>query len=658
MQFNFSKIKHSRIYLLIIITTFIIYGNGINNEYSLDDNIIVDKYDSIVERGLKAIPRIFKSRYANDKEQSYDYRPITTVSFAVEKQFFRKLTPFQTKKEKQRKDKLTQANISHFINVLLYAITCILIFQVLSTILEDYHVLLPLLITFIFLVHPVHTEVVDNIKSRDELLMFLFMLLAIKQYFKFEVTSKYKYLIFATIFVLLSTLSKKNGLAIIGVLPVLLYFKGYNWKRMVYPLLTLIVVIAAIKFMKKGLVSGESYRNLRFFENPLIESNNFMDRITVGLYSALFYLKLLIFPKDLAYYYGYNQIPMATWKYWQVWLSLFIFVPLGIYGFIQFLKRNVIGLGIVLWYGLMIAVINVLFPIVGIVADRFAYTFSFGFCIVIGFLLFKVFKVNIAKEQLKINIPNSFAITILSLLFLFSVRTIVRNPDWHDYLHLYVHDVDVVDESAKAHSLISNTLYPLIAKNPQDPKNPQYIQDIVFHYKRALEIDSTYLTCYCNLGSAYIDMVHDYEKGIYYSNKAVTMDSNYLEATLNLAVGYERINKLDSALKYYARGIEIDPERLMSYNILNRFVAKYGKVEQGIERLKEIAGEAENPKFTYTNIGNLYSLDQSTMDSALVYFEKAFNLDKTDQKLCGHIKMLYSMKGNTEKVNFYTQYCN
>ena len=90
MQFNFSKIKHSRIYLLIIITTFIIYGNGINNEYSLDDNIIVDKYDSIVERGLKAIPRIFKSRYANDKEQSYDYRPITTVSFAVEKQFFRK----------------------------------------------------------------------------------------------------------------------------------------------------------------------------------------------------------------------------------------------------------------------------------------------------------------------------------------------------------------------------------------------------------------------------------------------------------------------------------------------------------------------------------------------------------------------------------------
>ena len=154
-----------------------------------------------------------------------------------------------------------------------------------------------------------------------------------------------------------------------------------------------------------------------------------MDRITVGLYCSWFYLKMLIFPIDLSYYYGYNQIPMATWKYWEVWVAIIIYVPLGVYGFIQFLKRKVIGLGIVLWLGLMLAVVNVLFPIVGIVADRFTYMFSLGFCIVVGFLLLKVFKVNINKEVTILELPSSFMSVVTIILFVYSGRTIARNPD-------------------------------------------------------------------------------------------------------------------------------------------------------------------------------------------------------------------------------------
>lgn len=653
MQINLSKIKDSRYYLIILLLTFIIYGNGINNEYSLDDNIIVDRVDSVVEGGVKAIPKILKSRYAKDKKQVYDYRPITTISFALEKQLFKKIPPFQTKNQKKKKDKLTQANISHFINILLYAITCMLIFQVLKITFKDYSILLTVVITLLYLIHPLHTEVVDNIKSRDEVLMFLFMLLSIKYFYKFEDFRKIKYLFFACVSVLLSLLSKKNGIAIFAVLPVLLYFKGVSLKRFLYPVITFIIVIISIKLIKKGLLEKESLRELKYFENPLLYAGSFMDKITVGLYCSWFYLKMLIFPIDLSYYYGYNQIPMATWKYWEVWASLLLFVPMGVYGVIQFVKRKVIGLGIVLWLGLMLMVVNVLFPIVGIVAERFAYSFSLGFCIVFGMLLLKVFKIDVNPTKSSITIPQPFLIIITIVIVAYSGRTIARNPDWHDYLHTYSADVDNVPNSAKAHSLIANTLYSKVVNNRTNPKNKGYIDEILYHYQEAIAIDSSYLTCYCNLGSAYIDFLKDYNKGVYYCGKAVQMDKDYLEANYNLATAYDRLNQPDSAYKYYLRSIEIDPSSLNNYTPFNELLKKQGIVEEGIDDLLKIANGTENPKFVYTDIANLYSLDNSKVGKSIEYFEKAFASDPSDMILCNHLITLFQRFGDVQKANYY-----
>ena len=74
--------------IIITLLVFVLYGNSINNEYSLDDNIVVDG-NELVSEGFKSIPEIFKSRYAVDSKQQYDYRPIVSVTFAIEKQFFK-----------------------------------------------------------------------------------------------------------------------------------------------------------------------------------------------------------------------------------------------------------------------------------------------------------------------------------------------------------------------------------------------------------------------------------------------------------------------------------------------------------------------------------------------------------------------------------------
>ena len=88
--------------LLIIVFCFVLYGNTINNDYSLDDNF--NTFENIhVQKGIKGIPGIFSSRYCTGENQTYGYRPVAQTSFALEHQFFG-LNP----------------HVSHFFNVLIW----------------------------------------------------------------------------------------------------------------------------------------------------------------------------------------------------------------------------------------------------------------------------------------------------------------------------------------------------------------------------------------------------------------------------------------------------------------------------------------------------------------------------------------------------------
>lgn len=99
--------------LILIIFTFILYGNTLWNKYSLDDDLVIYK-NPTVQKGIKGIPEIFTTFYSEGK-QKYEYRPIVKTTFAIEYEVFGE-NPF----------------ISHLINVLLYIATILLIFFLLK----------------------------------------------------------------------------------------------------------------------------------------------------------------------------------------------------------------------------------------------------------------------------------------------------------------------------------------------------------------------------------------------------------------------------------------------------------------------------------------------------------------------------------------------
>src|SRR5579863_2825829 len=143
-KFDLPDAKKWAIVIGLAIFTFILYGNSIMHNYTLDDDIITRR-NTFVQQGISGIGHIFSKGFlygfngANDQS----YRPVTLTSIAIEKQFFG-----------------NNPHVHHFFNVFWYAITAIFLFLTLAKIFRKYNYVVPLLITLLFIAQPVHTEVV------------------------------------------------------------------------------------------------------------------------------------------------------------------------------------------------------------------------------------------------------------------------------------------------------------------------------------------------------------------------------------------------------------------------------------------------------------------------------------------------------------------
>jgi len=165
--------------LLIFAFAFLLYANTLTHDYTQDDAIVI--YDNMfTTKGFSGIPGILKydTFFGFFKVEGKDklvaggrYRPLTLVMFAVEYAIFGK-SPF----------------IGHLGNVLLYGLLGIVLYLLLLKLFrarEDIPLaaLLALVTTLLFIAHPIHTEVVANIKGRDEIMTLLgrLILFSLKQ---------------------------------------------------------------------------------------------------------------------------------------------------------------------------------------------------------------------------------------------------------------------------------------------------------------------------------------------------------------------------------------------------------------------------------------------------------------------------------------------
>jgi tetratricopeptide (TPR) repeat protein len=213
---------------LLALLAFLLYLPCVYNGYSLDDNLVTQNH-RLTRQGIKAIPEIFTSPYF--KEQgfgSYEYRPVVLATFATEKQIFGE-----------------KPTVSHFLNILLFAGTILVLFQVLMRWLWPGQPLGAFVVCLLFLAHPLHTEAIVSIKNRDELLVLFFGLLFLDsalRLWKGE-SSFWRGLVLTSIYFTLALLSKRSFIPLALIVPafVLLWEKRPTQVRF-WPVVVVILV--------------------------------------------------------------------------------------------------------------------------------------------------------------------------------------------------------------------------------------------------------------------------------------------------------------------------------------------------------------------------------------------------------------------------------
>jgi hypothetical protein len=362
---------------IIIILVIALYGNTVFNHFSLDDSYLTESEG--VKQGILGIPDIFTSFYATETDgKAYGYRPLVRTTFAIE-QSITGIHP----------------GVSHAVNVLFYLLMILILYKVLRRLFRGYNLFFPFLVTVLFIAHPVHTEVVASLKNRDEIMAFGFALLALDFFLRFIDFKKQKYLYLGILFYLFAFLSKASVFGFLVAIPlVFYYFTNIKLKN---------IVILAIAFVSMALFAGffpkvvvpDMSRPIAMVENPLPFVDSIWEQLGTGFYILLYYMRLLIYPHPLVFYYGYNMIPVVNLANIWVLLSLVLYTAMFAYAIYRIKSKDVLSFAI-LFYLVSIAMYsNILVPIPGIIAERFLLIPSLGFCIAIVYLLFRIFKVEL-----------------------------------------------------------------------------------------------------------------------------------------------------------------------------------------------------------------------------------------------------------------------
>lgn len=627
--------------LIFFVLAYVLYGNTTWNKYAVDDEYVTGPDNTMVTKGLRSVPQIFSTLYFSNKgnigSQAADYRPIVKLTFALEYQLWGQ-----------------KPGVSHGINVLIYFFLSTLLFFILKRILKNYNILFPFLITILFMIHPVHTEVVASLKNRDEMLAFLCGLGGLYYLLKYVELKKNRYLVYTFIIFCLGYLSKSSIFPFLILYCLVLYFFSDLLPKKIFTvfLVVLLAVIFAYYFPRLFLPRGK--RVFDYIENPLFFEKNIWLRIGTGLLSLLFYLKILVYPYPLVYYYGYNTIPVTNlWNIW-VLLSFFIHFCLLAYAVLKFKEKHLLSFAILFYLIAISMYSNVLFPVVGIVGERFVFVGSVGFSIALVYIIFRIFRTDPKSLTIEINDRMKILAIIVLLLVPSTYYTIKRNRAWRNLFDLCGYDLIHSAKSAKVNTQIAGLMMNRVytAKPEEQQTALRFLTPaITSYFRKALAIYPANYQALNDLGSVYVNFANKPDSAILFLKRAIALNPKLQPAWVNLGLAYRKNQQYDSALYCYRKVLEQDPREVKALIAMANVYNDIGDFDKAIKINEEAMKLNPESDLPYRNIGNYYILRGDTAN-AVRYWEQAAQKNPA-YDICMQLNSLYHLRGNMEKANYY-----
>jgi hypothetical protein len=440
---------------LLFAIGFLLYANTFTHDYTLDDAIVITN-NMYVEDGLSGIPGILSKDtfYGFFKEEGKAqlvaggrYRPLTLIMFAVEVQLFGQ-----------------RPVVGHLFNALYYGLTVVVLYLLMLQLFRPQKnapkaYFIALATALLFAVHPLHTEVVANIKGRDEIIALLGSIAALYFSIRAMREKNMRFQILAGGLFFLGLMAKENAITFLAVVPLAYYFftkaePGTIVKQSL-PFVAGAIVFLLIRFSILG--SGLSEPTMEMMNNPFVkvEGNRYLaftftERMATIFYGLGKYLQLLIAPVTLSHDYYPRQIGVMQFSDWRVLLSLLAYIGMGVYALMGFRKKDPVSFGILYFLATLSIVSNIVFPVGTHIAERLLFMPSVGFAMVLAILGYRLASRSVAAGKAPAYRHFSMVLVILAVVGLvYAGRTIARNPVWKDNFTLFLNDVENSPNSAK-----------------------------------------------------------------------------------------------------------------------------------------------------------------------------------------------------------------
>ena len=514
------RIPSTWAYPLIASIACLLYANTLANELVFDDQRLIEEQMAI--RSPWDLSGILGGRYWGEtKPEDPLYRPLTIWSLALNHRANRFLG-------------LPGEHPTGFrvINLLLHALVGCALYRFLiqlGIVAEA-----SLAAALLFVAHPIHTEAVDAIVNRSELLALglglTFLALHVKR----------KWV--GALFYLLAIWSKESAVVFFGLA---IWTDAYLGGKREWPFLRygLYGLVAGAWLTLRGEVIGHRVLSIPKLDNPLADAS-LVERILTAGRVQLDYLHLQLWPTELSSDYSFNQIAIVTSGLDPRFLGFLALVIAAIWISWGVRKEHpVVGFSVVGYALLFSLTSNLLFPIGTVMGERLAYAPSAFFCLLLGYGMWELY--------LRKGRPTAvlFGLVLVS----FCGMTVDRNRTWADSEVFNRTQVRTAPNSAKAN----------YGSGREYARRGEFDRAVV-HLRRAVEILPEYDDAWTMLGTAYADQ-GELHTAIQVYQEAVGNKANGAGLHYNLGRAYQLLGEYPLAVESFLTAIRMDRAFMQPY---------------------------------------------------------------------------------------------
>jgi tetratricopeptide (TPR) repeat protein len=575
---------------IIALAIFVLYGRSLSHGFVLDDDLYILQ-NPLVQQGVAGIPQAFTqgslTHFAGSNFQVY--RPVTMVVFALQKSIFG-----------------NDAGAFHLVSLMLYAGVCILVLGLFESQFKGLPKQLVWLTALLFIIHPIHTEVVANVKGQDELLAALFCLGALRLFARAveAPTNRPRLLVAGTVLYALALFSKESAAAFLAVIAIYAWTTGgVRDVRRLGSAIPFGVALAFFLLARHAAIGHiDAAIETSVLENVLYGAPDALSRAATVASILWMHVKLMFFPHPLSWDYSYNQLPVTSWAAVGPWLGVVAIGALVVASYLFRTRKPGITFGLLFFLVMLTPTANIFFLNGTTFAERSLFLPSVGF--IAAVMLMWDSACHSLSHRLPSGLPRTFAV---ALVLVFSGLTMARVGDWGDELALHRSGVRNAPNSSRTRAGLGTAYMNLAEREPNPARRAALVDSAITHLQKSVAIMPDNWNANYKLGLI-MAMQGDTATAVRLYERSIAAKPSIL-ALINLGSLHAAVGRTGQALTCFGQALQLEPRNKMALTNLCLVHLRRGDLEEcisygqralaidpGLQRVRELLATAHEQR--------------------------------------------------------------